>query len=265
MIMVSVPSFLLQFITGGMPLMACRIFAMVGLTPFFGFFYHISLIAFERYMYFCRPMKYSHFITTRRVVLAMCMIYITACSYMTITEILIGRDYHPGVLVCNLSNPGFHGIFQIVVFQLPPAVVTIICSLKIWKLIKENSVPPHIVLGHVNPNSSTINEATNNQAIPVRQAKKAIRMILLISGALWGTYIPGMIIRTIIFNLGYTWEDIDTRSALVPALMVRLSTYVMSFVSSAVNPIIYVYTRKDLRHALFTIMGLKSSVAIDNP
>ena len=85
-------------------------------------------------------------------------------------------------------------------------------------------------------------------------------MILLVSGTLWGTYIPGMIVRTAIFNAGYTWQDIDSRHYLWPAIVLRVATCMYSFVSSAVNPIIYYYSRKDLKKAFFTIIGYKTTM-----
>jgi hypothetical protein len=102
-----------------------------------------------------------------------------------------------------------------------------------------------------------------NQNVPgsatLHQARRAFRMIVLVSGTMWGTYVPAMIIRVVVFNLGYTFDDIDTRKHLVPAIFLRGAVYLMSFISSAANPHIYYYSRKDLRKAFFSTIGWKST------
>jgi hypothetical protein len=90
-----------------------------------------------------------------------------------------------------------------------------------------------------------------------QQAKKAFQMILLISGAFWGTYIPGNLIIASVFALGYTWEDVDDRSHMTMFIIIRVSVYLVTFVSSAVNPLIHYYSRRDLRMAFCKMVGWK--------
>ena len=82
-------------------------------------------------------------------------------------------------------------------------------------------------------------------------------MILLISGTFWGTYFPGNIFSAAAFSLGYKWEDIDDRSYMALSIMMRVNVYMLMFVSAAVNPLIYYYSRRDLRAAFYKMLGWK--------
>ena len=94
-----------------------------------------------------------------------------------------------------------------------------------------------------------------------KQARKAVILILQVSGAFWCTLIPSMLMRTIIFNLGYTWDDLDTRRYLAPSILVRLGSLLYVPIAPVVNPVFYYYySRKDLREAFWKLCGRRNQV-----
>ena len=61
----------------------------------------------------------------------------------------------------------------------------------------------------VSPTGATgTGSATVTNSSKVRLAFKSLA---LVSGNFWGTYIPGFVIYTVMFQLGYTWYDLNTR------------------------------------------------------
>ena len=93
--------------------------------------------------------------------------------------------------------------------------------------------------------------------IPSQQAKKAFRMIVLVSGAFWGTILPSYVIRACLFMSGHTWAGLDTRDYATQAIIMRIGNYGYSSVSSLLNPIIYFYSRRDLRREFWRLLGIR--------
>jgi hypothetical protein len=178
----------------------------------------------------------------------MLLTHIIPISYYSATSILVGREYHSSILGYSIQTPG--ALVSVTgVYGGIPVIITIFSSIKIWKLKLANQVAPLSSIG---------NNSNGSNPLPLQQARKAFRMILLVSGTMWGTYIPTGVIRVAVFGAGYTWEDIDSRQYLVPSMFVRLATFLVAFTTSALNPIIYCYSRKDLRDDLFKTMGWKA-------
>ena len=85
--------------------------------------------------------------------------------------------------------------------------------------------------------------------------KVAIKMILLVSGVYWGTYVPGFATRVVIFNAGFTWDDLDYRRNITAAILFRMSHFLLSHCSSALNPVIYFYTHAEVKAGLKKLLG----------
>ena len=170
MIMVSLAGshYTVQFIYGYPPFPAWyhKVITVFGLSLAFGLIYHIALISYDRYIFFCRPYAYLRLFNTRRLMFALAIIYFVPLVYCTVTEIMIGRVYHASVLTYNLPESLLQPALQFGFITLPSTAVTIFSAVKVWKLIQMTVAPPD----------------AGNQAAPVVQAKKVVRMILLISG-----------------------------------------------------------------------------------
>lgn len=124
MVFLSAPFYISQFIMGCMPLLSGRFITGLGLSTGFGLANLVGLMAFERYMYFCHPMKYGSIITYKSTSLIVIIIFVFSLLFSIITEILIGRIYHASILACNLPDSGVQNIIQVLLFLLPAAVIT---------------------------------------------------------------------------------------------------------------------------------------------
>ena len=63
--------------------------------------------------------------------------------------------------------------------------------------------------------------------------------------------------RMMIFNSGYTRDMLDCRVAIWPAILIRLSTYMITLVPPLLNPVIYMYSRPALYRACCKMVGKK--------
>ena len=205
MVISSSTLYIYHFLYYCMPRVLCRILSSIGVSFAFGLASLTGLMAFERYMYLCSPMKYDRLFKHRLVVIASCIIYGCPLIYSIATEIWLGRSYHATVLACYLPGSGTKSVIQILLFILPAATITIISMLKIWRLMVSCSVGPADL-----PNNG-ITPATVN---PTIQAKKAFKMVGMVSGTFWGTILPSMIFRMILFSSGFDWPDLDLRTGI---------------------------------------------------
>ena len=71
---------------------------------FMGMIGHVGLIAYERYVYFCRPLKYLLWFTTRKMVITMAGIYLTPTLYVSVLAASLGMEYHASMLHCHLPG-----------------------------------------------------------------------------------------------------------------------------------------------------------------
>ena len=222
----------------------------LGIFVHFGLAGHLGLIAYERFIFFCKPMIYEHHLTTTRVIVASAAIYFMSAVFVIATELTLGRFYHPAVMAFNLEASGLQSIIQFCLFFLTPLIITIFCAVKIWRLIKSSSVAPAVPSGQQSALSPTV----------IKKATWALRMILLIGSTLWFSNIPGFVIRGVLFNIGYTWEDMDTRRHLIPAILMRFALYLYCALPLALNPIIYYGTQPDLWKSFRRLISHKNVV-----
>ena len=139
---------------------------------------------------------------------------------------------------------------------LPAATITIISVLKIWRLMVSCSVGPALI-----SQNNDITPATVNLT---KQAKKAFKMVGMVSGTFWGTILPSMIFIMILFSSGFEWPDFDLRTEYGWSMSLRIVNYIFSSVSSLLNPFIYYYSRKDLRQASMKLFGIRNMIgAVD--
>ena len=94
-----------------------------------------AYIALERYIYFCRPMKYLQCFHLWSIVIVTISICAITQGYMLITELTIGRNRYPNIQICHLQNQSFHNVVQLLIFVLPAVLCTFYSVYKIMKLI----------------------------------------------------------------------------------------------------------------------------------
>jgi hypothetical protein len=248
--MVSVSSvlYVYHFLYYCMPLPLCQALSIIGVGTAFGLASLTGLMAYERYVYLCHPLKYDIRFRTHRVLGLSAAIFAAPLLYCFITELMYGRSYHATVLACYLHASAVKSIIQSALFILPAAATTLLCMTHIWRLMRSASVAP------MQP--ADAEPAAN----PRKHAKKAFKMVAMVSGTFWATILPSMFIRMLLFAAGFTWSDLDTRRYYSASLTLRIFTYMFSSVSSLLNPFIYYYSRRDLRQALMKLLGKPNAV-----
>lgn len=218
----------------------CIVITSMGVTIAYANGYHIGIMAFERLVFFCYPLKYELMITPRRLLFTVALIYALILAYVITVGQLVGREYHAATLICNLASQSLiRKLLVVGIMWIAPTCFLIYCMYCLHRLINRCSVSPA------------------GSIIPVKQATTTLRLILLISGMYWGSYIPVVIIRNIILAVGYTLHDLDCRVAIIPAIIMRVVSLVGWLLPPICNPFIYYCTRPDLRKA-FKILNANS-------
>ena len=211
--------------------------------------HHIAFIAIERYIFFCHPLKYINIITGKTVTATLISIYMVSFIYTITLEAVIGRTYHTSVMSCQLPQSTLRLGIHFALVYLIPAIEVIIIIIVIRRLNKRASVAPALP---ANYNANAEGSVNGADQILLQQMARNVRMILLISGAFWGTTLPASLISTIVHSTGGTWAELDARVYPIQSHLLKMCSYLVSLVSSFLNPIIYYWSRRDLRDAFKT-------------
>ena len=233
------PHLIMRFSDAEVSTSACQVMASVTSIIVLGLTGHTAVVAYERYTFFCRPYHYEHRFKISRVAGVLVMCYTIPAVIIVIQGMMSDRTFHASSLSCILSDTPTHSGIIFICIMLPSATVTVYCTIRVWRLIRTAAVAP---------------AAVENQPIPVPQAKKTLKMMLLLSGTFWGTTLPTSVVWTAIIMAGYTWDDLDSRRYMGPSIMMRLTVFMFTLVSSAVNPLIYYYSRRELRLATYKLL-----------
>ena len=196
-----------------------------------------AILAVERYIFIVHPMRYLVWVTKSKVVLSFIGILSLLITYFIVNSSMINGDlvhYLHASFVCGTGK----AIVYFFLFIFPGMVIICIAVIKLVIFVRRFA-----------PNSA--------EAI---DAKKAIKLILLLSGALFITYIPSYVIRMAILQV-WTWDELDSGVNIPAFIAVRCTSFILSFMSSASNPIIQFYVEKDLWVGLRKIMGWKAYFA----
>ena len=87
--------------------------------------------------------------------------------------------------------------------------------------------------------------------------KRVLKMILIVSGVFWLTFIPGFVISTWILASGITYDDMDARVTVSVYLRTtqQISNFIFYDLSKLLNPLVIFYTHPQLRKELRKYMG----------
>ena len=106
----------------------------IGVGMFLCTVYLTALIALERYVYFCHPLKYHRFFNFKTIALTCTTIVVLTQTYMIGTEIIYGRTMQFVFLMCQLQEP-FHIIFQVIVWYIPSLFIVIFTIVSIQRMV----------------------------------------------------------------------------------------------------------------------------------
>lgn len=217
----------------------CRLHGTVHAGIFFSSFHALGLIAYERYFRFSHPLAYIVYFTKNRLVLFAVMPHVFGQGLSLFIDLYIGRQYFTTILACNAASPQLVYLTPIMVclFYLPSALMSLICLIKLIVLVKRQHAK-NIGLGNMNGHLS--------QSLGIR---RAIKIVMLVSGSFWITAAEAFIARSILFSSGVTWADMDTRHNLTAYIICRTSSLLVSTASLLINPVIYLTLHRELRKA----------------
>ena len=222
----------------------CRAVSALGIGLGFGTMYMPTFVAIERYFYFCRPFQYTRVFTVKSVAGITCVLMMIPLVWSVVVDVQTPRQLSTTVLYCQLPNARQHLPLQLCLF-LGPSILGIIFSTTMIRRLQtraQSRVEPF-------PNND------NNNNPQTRSIRKGIRLIFLISGAFWGTYIPSWILRVQVLSTGITFEQLDNRVDITKFLLMRLHILLWAFIASALNPIVYFALHRDLRVAAVRLFG----------
>ena len=221
----------------------CRAWGTAGIASYVTSVHVLGYLGLERYVYFCRPMKYDRFFSRIKIIITFICISSFGMFYSLLVELITVREPITTSMMCqspqrvrSILNP-----LTIVLYWVPSAVISIFTLINLRLLISKHQarVTPAVTEGVV---SQAYENMTN-------KVKKAIKMVALVSGTFWVTMVPGMIIRSVVYNSGITWNDTDTRRHMQAFVMARSSWLILTLMSTLVNPIIYLTVQVELRKA----------------
>ena len=228
----------------------CSILSVIGVGMFFSLQMLGGVLALERYIFFCHPIRYSQICSMRKVnsVILFCYVF----PLLSLSPTYAGREFQSASLLCEFKTSTSRVIINAVAYRVIPFALIIFSLYRIWRITKSNRVAPALPSNAARPSTPPVTV----------QAKSAMQMVLLVSGTFWLAYFPALIMRVVAFRLGYSIEDINSRRAFVPAILIRIGIFMYGTISSLLNPIIYMYSRKDLRKCVYRLLRLPGSNVI---
>ena len=231
-----------------------RILVTAYVSCMFALFHLVGLLAYERYCYFITPLKYPRKFTKPRIFTAVIIIYLFALSIALAVDLIEPRipvatilTYQTTGLANKITN-----IIYTTIYIIPSSTVSVVTLIKLRLLISKHKAQVHPTQSDVmNEDQSAVS------GILVKPVRKALKMVGLVSGSFWMTMIPGVLIRLALSASGVTWSDTDQRISLPIFALSRASYMLITILSSAMNPIIYMSVLTELREAVWKCIGIK--------
>ena len=159
-------------------------------------------------------------------------------------------------MLCIMDSQFINTIIQLLLFFVPSAGISSYAIYRTLRLASQMRVAP-MTAPSAHGGSGTNN--TTDQA----SLKRAVRLILLVSGSFWATYLPGYMLRALIHNR-YTWEQLNFRSNPYVSVFYRFLMFALCHFSSMLNPLIYLFTHRNLRSAARILLRLETNFPTDS-
>jgi hypothetical protein len=216
------------------PLLFCNIVSLVGVTSIFAIVNITTLINIDRYFYILNPLKYLVYMSPRKT-----MIYVflaVSIPFVTLlrNRVSYGVSIIPSEIFCGSDRTG---VYLLIFMVTPCAFVSVFSIAKMRNYIKVAS-------------------ESNCQYAGGVSVKKHFKLVILVSGALWFTYIPSWLIR-VVLNQFYHTDYINSPDGHTIFTILRLNSLLISYVSSSMNPCFLYFIEKDLFVGLQRILGRK--------
>ena len=205
----------------------CELFSPLTKAVGTGLQYHIAFLAWERYIFFCRPLRYHQIVREKTIAITVVVIYIITSVYFFALHNIVGSRHNTNLLICTIHpHRVIAGIIQVTVFITLPLIIIAAFVVPIWRASWKAQIAPALPQGAV----------LNQDGLPMKKAKAAVRIIGLVSGSHLVSTIPRLVI-VIRGIMGYSQLHGQIDSAL------RLSFLVHVFLPPIFNTVINMYGR----------------------
>ena len=214
----------------------------------------VGYLAFERYIYFSRPFKHAFYFSKNRILLVNICVYAFGLLTAVIIEVSSGRKLVTTTISCSPVGLDAQktNMAVFILFWVPSATISVMSVISLRVLTYKHKAQV----------AAQTDESVTNQADGqiFQGALKAIRMILIVSGAFWTSVMPGALLRIILAQAGVTWKDTDARQNVNIFAISRIAYLLMTVLSSFLNPIIYMTLQKDLRYHVYHVLGIRNQI-----
>lgn len=232
------------------PEWVCRFSCLIA-AAFFCTVYMLGILAYERYHFFCHPLSYPRLFTTAKLCCLVAGVWLITVCYFVSSEIIFGRELFIAVMSCQMKS-SIMTQSQLIYFFGPSLFSIIFSTVRVgmlWAKMRTTVSPQPLGV----TDQTSVEALSNTYKVKIRKAGTAIKLILLISGLFWGTYILSFIARVVVLR-NFTWDEIDTRQNMTAMILVRGSQLLAGTVSQIFNPGLYMYTHPQLRAALLRML-----------
>ena len=187
-------SLALLFINSHEPIIwLCRLQGALRSMPFFVSIHFIVFLSVERYQFFMHPLIYPARFSKIKIMLL--VVSIPGILFGVFTEIFIGREFRAVVLECQLPNTTAVNLIMILLFLVPALLIMTFCMVSLIRLAAKQKTQVEAL------QTDVLGNVTKTRKL-VKNAKDSIRMILLVSGTFYGSYLPIYFIRDAVFKRG---------------------------------------------------------------
>ena len=128
------------------------LYSNLGKGLFFAQSQIMTLIAIERYFFFCRPMIYERMFSLKNISITTFILVIISLIYTFTYEVLYPRQMNPVVPICQLKDER-HSLLQIFLFFMPSVCAIWFSKIKIWRLLKQLERQNHVLPKTLNSDS----------------------------------------------------------------------------------------------------------------
>lgn len=206
-------------------------------------FHTLGLIAIERFYFFVHPLKYPLKFTPRLTGCAIGCIWVVALLFSLIIEMMAPKQFYVTIIHCQTPSARLFTFIQIVLYLMPAFLCTVFSLIKLYMLQSSHQARVEDVP----------NEAFQRSAKKFKKSRgAAIKIIVLTSGTFWITFLPVGVFRMIVFSHGFTWDYLDSFENAQLSYTFRYLNVFLFTLSSALNPIIYLYTHKPMLRQFFS-------------
>ena len=231
------------------PAWLCRFHGTLRSTPYFVSIHFIMALSFERYQYFMHPLKYPQRFNKRNIKKIFLAVSTPGILFAVFTEVFVGRTFHAVVLDCMLPFTTPLNLIIVFLFGLPNIIINIFCIVSLLKLLKKQRRQVQAL---------QIEGSVCMPGKAKRPVKDAVRLILLVSGIFYGSYVPAYLIHEVIFR-NVTWESLNARDVETLSVLYRVFSTVASCTPACLNPWVYIYVNQDLRKEMYKSFSMRKT------